>query len=278
MATAATSSSIFPYFASLPSELRSQIWRDALPDKDGSALYLYQKGCWCPRYLSPSEEMYDPNARDNLILEFRHDLLDQVQVEAPLVFVNREARGTALTWLREQGVEKRFLEERQCHVFVRQFDPIRDTLYLTSNRANDFYSEPYDRLFGPDLRDKNILSGPGLLERIAMPEALFRNEATTLHEIFEWFSGVSVLFIIVGAQPDLEDGMKAQRRWELESIQGRTFSWNHDRRSFDFGNSDYIDGEALYRQIEEASKSLGEWITLRTIRSFEIRLVFAVRR
>jgi hypothetical protein len=41
--------------------------------------------------------MNDPNARDNLILEFRHDLLDQVQVEAPLVFVNREARGIALT-------------------------------------------------------------------------------------------------------------------------------------------------------------------------------------
>jgi hypothetical protein len=111
---------------------------------------------------------------------------------------------------------------------VRPIDPIRDTLYITSNRVDDFYCEPYDRLFEPDLLGKIITSGPDLA-RITMSEALFRNEATTLHEMFDWFFGVSVLFIIVGAQPDLEDGIKVQRRWELESIQGRTFFWNHDR-------------------------------------------------
>lgn len=129
MAVVATNSSIFPLFSSLPPELRNQIWRDAVPDKVGPALYFYRNGYWCPRRLSKSDKGYDPEKdENNLNFEYRHDLLDDAQFEVPLVFVNLEARGIALAWVREQGIEIRFCENRQHPIFVRPCDPMRDAL------------------------------------------------------------------------------------------------------------------------------------------------------
>lgn len=108
MAVVATNSSTFPLFSSLPPELRNQIWCVAMPDKVGPAFYFYRKGCWCPRSLSKSDEEYGPEYDENILFfEFRYDLLDDAQFEVPLVFVNREARGIALAWVREQGIELR---------------------------------------------------------------------------------------------------------------------------------------------------------------------------
>lgn len=99
MVAAATNSSTFPHFSSLPPELRHQIWREALPDRDGPALYPYRTG---DAYANPTRGNTDVC---NVNFEFRHDLLGPVPVEVQqqLVFVNREARGIALAWVREQG-------------------------------------------------------------------------------------------------------------------------------------------------------------------------------
>ena len=281
MAAVATNSSTFPLFSSLPPELRNQIWRDAVPDKVGPALYFYRKGCWCPRRLSTSDEGYDPeNDENNLNFEFRHDLLHDAQFEVPLVFVNREARGVALAWVREQGIEIRPRENRQYPIFVRPFDPMRDALYVALDKWDDFLLEPHDRQFQPDLFEQLVTIEPDLT-RIAVPEALLRSNVTTLSSMFQYFYLLKVLFIIVDAQPDLQSAdndMKVQRRWEFESTQGGAFFWNDDRGSFAFGDSKYIGYEALYRLIEEANKGLGEWLAENHIRSFEIRPVFAFRR
>ena len=104
------------------------------------------------RRLSKSDEGYDPeNDENNLNLEFRHDLLDDAQFEVPLVFVNREARRTALAWVRKQGIEIRPRENRQYPVFVRPFDPMRDALYVALDKWHDFLCEPDDRQSQPDL-------------------------------------------------------------------------------------------------------------------------------
>ena len=280
MAAAVTNSSTFPYFSSLPAELRNRIWHDALPDKDGPALSFYKKGCWCPRRLSKFDEGYDADDKCNLEFEFRHDLVDHIQVEVPLVFVNREARGIALAWVREWGIEICFRKDRQCHVFVRPFDPVYDALYIAFDKWNDFCCEPYDRLFQSDLFGQIVnVTGPDLT-RIAVPEALLRSEVATLSEIFEWFFRLAVIFIIVDAQPhlQLENDNMVHRRRELESTQGRAFFWKDDRGGFDLGDGEYIGDEALYRRIEEANKGLGERLAEYHIRSFEIRPVFAVRR
>lgn len=177
MAAAATNSSSFPLFSSLPLELRDQIWRDALPDEVGPALYFYRKGCWCPRRLLQSDEEYDPTNQElNLNFEFRHDLLDVVQFELPLFFVNREARNIALAWVREHGTEIRALEGRQSLVFVCPFNPIRDVLYIALDKWDDFLREPDDRCFQPDLLEQLISVKPADITRIAVSEALLRSE------------------------------------------------------------------------------------------------------
>lgn len=185
MAAAATNSSTFPLFSSLALELRNQIWRDALPNKVGPALYFYRKGCWCPRHLLQSDEEYDPKNHElNLNFEFRHDLLDVVQFKVPLFFVNREARNIALAWVREHGIEIRARENRQSPVFVCPFNPIRDVLYIALDKWDEFLREPDDRCFQPDLLEQFINVKPADVTRIAVPEALFRSEvAAALAEI-----------------------------------------------------------------------------------------------
>ena len=128
---------VFSLFSILPAELRNQIWQDALPDKVGQALYFYRKGCWCPRRLTEADEDYDPeNDELNLNIEFFHDLLDYVQFEVPLFFVNHEARGITLSWIHEQGLKIHFREDRCSLIFERLFDPIHDTLYVPLNKWN----------------------------------------------------------------------------------------------------------------------------------------------
>ena len=281
MAAAVTNSSTFPLFSSLAPELRNQIWGDALPDKVGPALHFYRKGCWCPRRLSESDEGYDlENDENNLNFEFCHGLLDDVLFEVPIIFVNREARGIAIAWVLEQGIEIRSGEDGQYPVFVRPFDPVRDALYIELDKWNDFLREPDDRQDQPDIFGQLVDVKPNLT-RIAIPEALLRNQVDTLSEMFRYFFHLEVLFIIVDAQPDLQSldsDAKAQRRWEFESTQGGAFFWNEDRGGFDFQGSKYIGNEALYRLIEEASKELGDGLAKNHIHSFEIRPVFAVRR
>ena len=171
MATAATNSSTFPLFSSLALELREQIWRDALPNEVGPVLYLYRKGYWCPR------EEYDPqNHETNLNFEFRHDLLNVVQFEVPLYFVNREARKIALAWVRTHGIEIRARKKRESPIFVCPFNPIRDVLYIPPNKWDEFLCEPDDRCSEPDLLERLLDVKTADVTRIAVPEMLFRSE------------------------------------------------------------------------------------------------------
>ena len=283
MAAAAINSSIFSRFSSLPPELRNQIWHDALPDNDGSVLYPYRKGCWCLRCLSGSDAGYDPYVPANLWLVFCHDLLDHVQVDVPLVFVNREARGIALAWVHEQGIQMRFCEDRECHIFVRSFDPIRDVLYVAVHQFNNFCIEPYDRMFEPDLLNQMFTSDSGLT-RIGIPEALLQVESNPLAGLFEWFDHITTLFILVDTQPDFEDNdTKVQRRWEFESRRTRAIFWNRNQSRFDWGEGEYVGDEGLYRRIEELGKEVGKEflqdpVLQSRVRSFEIRPIFAIRR
>lgn len=274
--------STFPKFASLPPELRNQIWRDALPDKDRPAVYPYKRGCWIPRQLSKTEEGYDPvNTDCNTTLEFRHELLDYVQVKLPLALVNCEARAIALAWAREQGIEMRFLKDRQCHILARSFDPERDTLYVALDKIDDWCSEPDDRMFEPDVLGKNYNWGL-YPTRIALPEALLRGkEDPALGELFEWFTYPTVVYVIVNAQLGFEDNdAKVQRRWELEGStqQGKAFFYNPKNRGFELGDGEYICDESLYRRIEEACKDLSDVVASNFVESFEIQPVLAARR
>ena len=94
-----------------------------------------ERGVGVPDPLSKSDEEYGPEYDENILFfEFRYDLLGDAQFEVPLVFVNCEARGIALAWVREQGIELRSRENRQNPIFVRPFDPMRDALYVALDK------------------------------------------------------------------------------------------------------------------------------------------------
>ena len=283
MAAAISDPSVFPLFSGFPLELRRQIWRDALPVNIGPALYYYKNGCWGPRRLAESDEEYDhEDDRSNLLFEFRHDLLDDAQFEVPLVFVNREARGIAVAWAREQGIE---IRGRHYPVFVRPFDPTCDALYIANDQWDDFLRDPVDRHFQPDLLDQFV----GIrccISRIAISEALLRSEIATLCEIFEYFIRSRTILIIVDTQPDLQSAdndRNVQRRWEFESTQGGGFFWNDEHSCFDckdkeLGDSENISHEGFRRLLDGASKGLSEGLARNHVRSLEIRPVSAIRK
>lgn len=282
MATAAAEDPImFPLFSSLCAELRNQIWHDALPDVIGPTLCFYKKGCWCPQRLTESDEGYDhDNADLNLNFVFRHDLLN-VQYDVPLFFVNRGARGIALAWVHEQGIELDPDQDRQHPVFVRPFDPEIDVLYVADDSWDDFLTEHYDRQAEPDLFDKLVNIVPNLTH-LAVSEALLWRDADSLTEMIWLFSGIEVLYFIIDAPPELQyadNDMKVQRRWELESTQGGSLFWNPNIGGFNIEDSQDTGHEALYRLIEEASKQgLGRELAFRSNYRYEIRPVIAVAR
>lgn len=104
-----------------------------------------------PDVYKKSDEGWDPNEDLNLELDFRHDLLDQVQVKKSLFFVNWEARGIASAWMRKKNIKIRFCEDKQCYIFIRLFNPMINVLYIAIDKINDFYIEPFDRMNEPDI-------------------------------------------------------------------------------------------------------------------------------
>src|ERR1700755_3451136 len=108
MAAVIPNSSEFPLFSSLPPELRNQIWLDSLSGKVEPALFVFQKGYWHVRTITEFDEEYcnTPGAA-NQSFEWRYGSLDDIQIELPLAFVNREARGIALDWIIKHGIKIR---------------------------------------------------------------------------------------------------------------------------------------------------------------------------
>jgi hypothetical protein len=269
----ATAPVTFALFSELPPELRNQIWNDALLKKDRPALFPYQDGCWHPIYLSESDEGYIANT-DNIRLEFNSALLEPIPIEVPLCLVNREARDVALAWAHRQGARIIFLGDMRHHVFARLFDNEQDMLYVGLSNFADFFVEPYNRLAEPDLFGRIVGSGPSL-RYIAVPEALLERMPGALEEMFEWFRGLEVIFIIVNAH----HGISAQQRWELEGAQGKALLYDHTQGRFDWDDGVNICVSIIYERIEQATARLsvvmaGNHVT--TLRS--IRPVFAVRR
>ncbi|KAM5352776.1 hypothetical protein ACJ41O_005498 [Fusarium nematophilum] len=273
----------FHPFPDLPPELRHQIWHAALPPKVGPTLYLFRPGCWHPRWLSETDQGYDPASRDNVNLEFRHDFLNHIQIESSLLLVNREARSIALAWLRQEGFGQQicWCEDRIGRAFARAFNPSQDALYIPIDKLDDFCLEPYDRLFQPDLHEISVSSGPDV-KYIAVPEALLWGELNPLagiSEIFDWFLQLEVLFVVVDPQPDVEDGGVSLRGWwEIEQTQGRAFFWDAERGRFEMREGEYVGDLELYRLIDEAGKGLGEILARNQFTEFEIRPVVAMKR
>lgn len=171
------------------------------------------------------------------------------------------------------------LQGEQCWVFTRPFDPTMDVLYISMDDIGGFIIEPFDRLDEPDLSGQCVFVGPDV-RQIAVPAALFQDDVSSLPELFEWYSALKGLFIVVDPQPCWKNYDRQQvqgQRWEVEEMLGRVFVYNHGRRRFDsrVGNGDVAGDEALDRQIEEACEYLGEMAARNNSDDLEVRPVLA---
>ncbi|XXG98226.1 hypothetical protein Hte_004548 [Hypoxylon texense] len=236
-------------------------------------------GCWCPRWLSISEEGFDPErSENNLILEFRHSLLGEARIDVPIALVNTEAQGIAITWAQERSPPIRTHGYGHQLVFIRAFDPDRDTVYVGPCQWDDLLREPFDRLFAPDLDGRAVDIHPGLV-RIAMPESLVRDVATTLSELFDHYYDLRLLYIVVDAPPNLSlqaahDAIAKQRHCQCESSH-RVALWTSGYWEFDFANA-RGDSDRLRRLVESAAQGLRKGLIEMSIHNFGIYFVSVV--
>lgn len=269
----------FPLFRYLPLELRTKIWHVALPDKDRPGLYPYRRGYWHPRWIPPGDKDFDPSHQPNIDLEFRSDLFDKIKVQLPMLFVNWEARGIALAWAHQKRFKMRFYKNHQCHILTRSFDPMHDALYIAPHQVHSFCEEATERMGYPDICDHIITMAPFLFNA-AIPEALlYAEEDDRIRQIFEDFSYLRVIYIVVSRPPKFTDSeVKVQTQWDLVSPPGqRKFIWDPSYRYFDYEGHKFIGNEALYQRIEELGEELVEMLVENKISKFEIRPVLAVR-
>lgn len=101
------------------------------------------------------------------VLEYDIGVLDKIQFDLALFFVNREARSVALGWIEGNEVEMqvstrtRGLERRPTTKFLRKFEPTEDILYVPGSMFKEYADEasrlmnenlgltyPYVRIFG----------------------------------------------------------------------------------------------------------------------------------
>jgi hypothetical protein len=272
----------FTLFSKLPPELRNQIWRDVLPGKVGTVLFSYKKGSWDIRDPTEVDEEYGhENNGANLNLIWKHDLLDEIQFEIPLVYANREARGIALDWIREQGLQICSLEDRQQPVFVRRWDPVRDALYVGLDQWSDFLNDPHDRFFQPEFLNRNI-TVEAHIWHLAVPLALLKTEHG-LSTMFGWFDQMRVLYVIVNPQPAFpvtKNNNRRQWRWEFEDPKRGVFVYNKERGDFDFvvEDGESQDEERLYTLLEDFIIELKGTLQVNQSSNFQIRPIFARRK
>lgn len=277
----------FHPFPRLPAELRLQIWRETLPDLEGVTLHGYKKGCWDLRDPLP-EESNAPTRADK-ILDFRHELLDDVHIDMPIVFVNREARATALSWARAQGIKMDFNTEKACHVFVLPFNPWQDALFINSHKLDEFCVEPADRLAGLQFRGQSAYSNPEITQ-VALPHTALTSEISVFYDMIHWFPRLEVVYIIVDIEigEDIpkrlsaEDRRRAKermkhQRWKASQAQGHSYAWDSKDRKFVRNIGTPIGFRSMYREIEEyLTVGIAKVFAKKDVERFEIRPVLMV--
>ncbi|KAK2595205.1 hypothetical protein QQS21_007058 [Conoideocrella luteorostrata] len=251
--------STFTLFPNLPPELRDLIWRHTLPPNIQQALYIYRRGCWQPRYLQEDEEDYSPDDPAlNLNFEFHHALLKVVQFDIPAFSVNREAQSIASAWIKEHKLRIRCPMHSPSPIFVREFDPELDTLYVPHERWDEFVREPLDRQFDADLLHRNLSCPPPKFTRIAIDESILGNEPEPIVEFFEWYTSLEELFIVSDVPAGLpgDDNIMVQPRMELDGMHRISYTWSENREKLEWerqdGSTGALRGE-VYSLIEENS-------------------------
>lgn len=237
---------MFTRFMDLAPELRLEIWQHAIPKVDLPGLAIYKKGCWQPRFLTPSDWDYEEVDPDNIRFEFRYDFLP-VAFNVPLAFVNHEARGVVLSWAQKSGFEIQRNESQEY--LQRQMNCDVDALYLPMDRIEEFEVEPLDRQFEEDMVHRTVGVVP-YIRHFAISEELFYSEEP-IPESWAWFNNIETIYVVVGQQPD-EHG-----HWEIVDRGEKPITWDVER-GFELGDGGTVLNDDLCQRIMADNNELGE--------------------
>ncbi len=283
-------SSTFTSFSRLPAELRNRIWQESLPGEIGACIYHWteNKGYWQPRQSAQSGE--------HLRLEFQRHLLDEVRFELSMAFVNREARGIAMAWAREQGCALRRIEKDRGPLFVRQFDPERDALSV----EEFFWGAFLDECGGT--MDELGIGAYSDVKHLAVHEEMlcqFGGDMGEFDHVFLLFSNLRALYVVLeesAAHKRHDVDMVADWRCEIGPLRFGSLVWNNNQQRFEFvgGESsdrlhshlalgfssdlNYVEepDSLLERAERMAAEHVAGGLVERRIDSFEIRFVHAI--
>ncbi|EMR87838.1 hypothetical protein BcDW1_3540 [Botrytis cinerea BcDW1] len=248
MTATTISPSTFPLFSSLALELRAKILEESLPSEFPPALYFYKEGCWHPRIFTKSDLGYSDKVSENVStedlnskLEFRHDLLDNITVRMPLLFVNHEARKITLTWARNHGIET--CGDTLFPCLSLPFNPIRDILYVSVNRWDDLFDEPYQRSIKDDMIGLN-------------------------HRIFNEVQRLAVPKSMLGVSFAMDTFNELSDYYRIEELDGSSLQLKESRENED---------EELYLLSKDVAQYLTPGFIANTPSIREIRPVLAVK-
>jgi hypothetical protein len=283
----------FTHFPDLPAELRIQIWEESLPSELPPALHFYRQGCWHPWRLQPDHEWYNAKyPTHNLIVHFKHQMLDPVPVKTPvpLLSVCREARDVALGWAAKQGMRPASDAKAEKHEgagparFISPpFDVSRDVMYIPQDRFADFVNE-LNSCIEPDLIGETFCLFSGV-RKIAIPESIFlEQDRKDMFNILMDYPSVQTICIVIDTpeklQPPENDG-KTHVAWEIDgmSTDAGAFIWNREHISFE-PDSNVLGSAALHKKIMMLNQGDDGWLDLgkRETRDFKIQPILVVRR
>jgi hypothetical protein len=295
----------FPLFSRLPAELRNQVWEELLLDDLGPTFYFHKKGCWHPEDLTKSSKLHDAD-RVHYDFHYHLELLNDVVLRLPLLFVNHESRSIALAWVDKQqtSISMHGLGHDGYPIFKRPFNPKLDALYVPAHLWIEFHTEPSDRL-----HEKDILRLPLFVSsdvtRLAVPVALLQGGKFALSDIRMYVPDLKELLVVVDPEPGYlrvdnetktkswwkrivpskstsssgHDKIRPSPWWEFKDGENGSFTWN-GAGAFDFDASEQIDA-SLSELINKASnedEELIEELLCYSESKLVFRSVYAVQR
>ncbi|CAH0001414.1 unnamed protein product [Clonostachys byssicola] len=251
----------FPLFPDLPPELRNQIWLNAMPTLKPS-IHLYHRGCWLHQPLNPSDEGYGLDDEGPPV-SFRLELVKKTWLEAPLVYVNYEARQAALKWGEQHGMPFCSLPDTERLVFLRSFNANIDALGVPYEEWENLILELADRQSEPDLINQTVRP-ISAIKQFILSERMLKSCVSEIDELFEVYCGLETVYIIDGEMPELDAASSATgllQSWEYEPSGVKGWRWDPEQRRLAAQENTQIRSPTLYALMEEAARVVTEAFT-----------------
>ncbi|TGO21004.1 hypothetical protein BPAE_0249g00110 [Botrytis paeoniae] len=125
-------------------------------------------------------------------------MLGNVQIKTPLVSINYEAREIAVKWACTKGFVVQKIEGYP--IFSCPFNPGRDILYIPPNEELTFLKEPFDKRNEAALVNQDPLRRT-FVRNFAIMESALEDDRSFLCRIYEYFSPIGMLVIIIKTPP-----------------------------------------------------------------------------